>query len=185
MDPQFTISILTVNETSALLRLTACLSRHRVHIESLTMTQGEVSDVYRHTIVVRADPECVRRTVKQIESGVGVLRAEYHAEGETVDREVALYKLSVDGVAGGKSLEKLVRNSRARVLVAGSGYVVVEKTGHKDEIEELFSSLEPFGVMEFVRSGRVAVTKPAPEAVAHIDDKLGTEEISSERKFRN
>lgn len=169
MDPQFTISVLTENETSALIRLTACLGRHRVHIESLTMTESEVSGVYQYTIVVRAEPERIRRAMKQIGAALGVFRANYHADGETLDREIALYKLSVDDVADGNSLEKLVRNSRARILVAGSGYVVLEKTGHKNEIEELFNSLEPFGVMEFVRSGRVTVTKPRPEAVAHTD----------------
>ena len=76
MDPQFTISVLTENETSALIRLTACLGRHRVHIESLTITESEVSDVYQHTIVVRAEPERIRRAMKQIGAAVGGVSCE-------------------------------------------------------------------------------------------------------------
>ena len=166
MDPKYTLSVVTENETSALLRLATCLARHRVEIESFTCAAGDQSDLYRHTVVVRAHPDRIRRAIKQIGACVGVLSVHYQSDGATVDREVALYKLSVDASAVGNSLQKLVRSSRARILVAGQDYVVVEKTGHGDEIQELFENLEPFGVTEFVRSGRVMVTKSQPTSVA-------------------
>ncbi len=161
MDPQFTVSVLTENDSASLLRLAACLGRHRVKIESFTSTNGDASRLYQHTVVVRASPDRVRRAVKQIGAAVGVLEVNYHREVDTHERQVALFKLSIDAAAVGNSVGKIVRTSRARILIAGSGYVVVEKTGSKDEIEELFSRLEPFGVMEFVRSGSITVTKPS------------------------
>ncbi len=166
MDPQFTVSALTENDSSSLLRLAACLGRHRVKIESFTCTNGGKSKLYQHTIVVRATPERVRRAVKQIGAAMGVLDVNFHRDEETHERQVALFKLSLDATAIGSSLGKIVRTSRARILVAGSGYVVVEKTGSQREIEELLGSLEPFGVMEFVRSGSISVTKPS---LAQID----------------
>ncbi len=167
MDPQFTVSVLTENDSASLLRLAACLGRHRVKIESFTSTNGDASRLYQHTVVVRASPDRVRRAVKQIGAAVGVLEVNYHREVDTHERQVALFKLSIDAAAVGNSVGKIVRTSRARILIAGSGYVVVEKTGSKDEIEELFSRLEPFGVMEFVRSGSITVTKPS---LAQMDE---------------
>lgn len=59
---------------------------------------------------------------------------------------------------GGSKIEKLVRDNGARILVIEEDYIVLEKTGHKDETSDLFKKLEPFGVLEFVRSGRVAIS---------------------------
>ena len=165
-DSLFTLSILTENESSALVRLTMTLARHRMHIESLTSTCDESASVCRHIISVRAVPDRVRRAMKQIGSFVGVLVADYYGEGETVDREVALYKLDIGRVGGEDALRELARTRRARVVVRGQDYVIIEKTGCGREIRELYEALEPFGVMEFVRSGRVMVTKAGPGEVA-------------------
>ena len=59
---------------------------------------------------------------------------------------------------GGNKIEKLVRDNGARILVIEEDYIVLEKTGHKDETSDLFKKLEPYGVLEFVRSGRVAIS---------------------------
>ena len=163
MDPQFSVSALTENDIGSFLRVAACFGRHRVVIESFSCTNGEESGVYRHSLVVRATPDRIRRAIKQIGASVGVLAASYRPVEDTVDREVALFKLSVDGAAIGNSLARIVRTSRARILIMGEGYVVLEKTGTADEIEELSENLQHFGVMEFERSGKVSVTKPRPE----------------------
>jgi acetolactate synthase-1/3 small subunit len=168
MDSQFVVSALTEKEVSSLLRVTACLGRHNVEIDSLCCTNGRGDDVYQHTLVVNATPDRVRRAVKQIGACVGVLEVHYHAVEDTLDREVALFRLSVDAASLGNSLAKVVRSGRARILVAGQGYVVLEKTGSRDEIEEFSNNLEPFGVMEFVRSGKVTVTKPRPKLASVV-----------------
>ena len=165
-DARFTLSIVSENEVGALLRMTMTLARHRIRVESLTSTSDESAGVHRHIVVARARPDRVRRAMKQIQASVGVLAAEYYAEGETVDREVALYKLDVDRLGDPDSFRDLVRARRARVLVLGETYVIIEKTGCGREIEELYESLRPFGVMQFVRSGRIMVTKAGPAETA-------------------
>ncbi len=92
MDPQFTVSARTENDSSYLLRLAACLGRHRIKIESFTCTNSEASNVYQHSIAVRAAPDRIRRAVKQIGALVGVLEVSYHRDVETHNREVALFK---------------------------------------------------------------------------------------------
>ncbi len=173
LDEQFTISMLTEKASSALLRIVSTLARHRLQIESLTSAAAASSDLYRHTVVVRAEPDHVRRAMKQLDTALGVLQADYYPQGATVDRELGLFKLSVDLASGGDSLERLVRRSRAKVVLAGPDYVVIEKTGSREEIEELLTSFEPFGVMEFVRSGQTTVTKPMAAVMVH--EEIGTE----------
>lgn len=163
LESRFVVSALTENEVSLLLRIAACLGRHRVHVESFSCTNGPASQLYQHTLVVKASPDRVRRAVKQIGACVGVLNVTCRAVEDTLDREVALFKLSVDAKTVGNALARVVRTSRARIVVAAKDYVVVEKTGSDEEIEELSGGLEPFGVVEFVRSGKVSVTKPRPE----------------------
>lgn len=163
MISRFTISMVTEPETNALLRIVSTLGRHRLEIESLASTLAARRDSYRHTVVVRAEAERVRRAMKQLDSALGVLEATWCAMDQAVDREMALYKLSVDLAGGGDALETVVTGSRARILIAGADYVVVEKTGTSDEISELFESLERFGVMEFVRSGQATVSRPPSE----------------------
>jgi acetolactate synthase-1/3 small subunit len=173
VESRFTISLLTEREAGVLLRLVATLGRHRLRIESLATTALGASGLYRHTVSVEAAPDRVRRAMKQLDSSVGVLEARYDAKGRTIDRELGLYRLSIDLAAGGEALERLVRQTRARIVEAGPDYVVVEKTGDREELEELFGSLEPFGVMEFVRSGQATVSKPIAEGmVRHETNEL-------------
>jgi acetolactate synthase-1/3 small subunit len=158
---QFTLSIVTGADANGLVRLTMAIARHRIEIMSLTSIADEAAGSSRHVLLVRATRERVRRAKKQIGATLGVLSANHYAEGETIDREVALYKLTAVGLdegEGSRRLGELVRSRRARVLVRGRDSIVVEKTGSRREIEDLYESLRPFGVTEFVRSGRVMVT---------------------------
>ena len=87
----------------------------------------------------------------------------------TVHQEIALYKLPIQAMLDGDRLETIVRSSQARILAIDPDYVVIEKTGHKDDTRELLNRLEPFGVMEFVRSGRVAITKPTRTLLSYLE----------------
>jgi acetolactate synthase-1/3 small subunit len=173
----FTLSIVTENESGSLIRLAMTLARHRMQIQSLTSTSDEIGGTSRHIVLARARPDRVRRAMKQISACVGVLVADYYAEGDTVDREIALFKLEIGGGAEA-SLRDLARTRRARVVVQGGDYVIIEKTGCGREIQELYETLQPFGVMEFVRSGRVMVTKAGQTALTEVPTATG---VSPER----
>ena len=89
-------------------------------------------------------------------------------------QEIALYKLPIEAMLEGDCLENIVRRFQARILALESDYVVIEKTGHEDETRELLDKLEPFGVMEFARSGRVAITKPTRTLLSYLDKSIQT-----------
>jgi len=159
MKQQFTISIFTENRVGLLHRVTIIFTRRHMNIESITASESEVKDIYRYTIVVFDTRENVEKVVKQIEKQVDVFTAFYHTIDEIIHQEIALYKLATSSISNGLGLENIIREHHARILSIEGDYIFIEKTGHKEETQDLFEKLRPFNVLEFVRSGRVAMMK--------------------------
>lgn len=159
-DPQrlFTMSVLTEDKSGLLNHITIIFSRRKINISSLNVSTTEVAGVSRFTIVVHSTREQAEKVVKQIRKLVDVLGAFLYEEDQVHYQEIALYKVPTKIFMGGNKIEKLVRDNGARILVIEEDYIVLEKTGHKDETSDLFKKLEPYGVLEFVRSGRVAIS---------------------------
>jgi acetolactate synthase-1/3 small subunit len=160
MNTTYTISIFTEDIIGLLSRVTIIFTRRHVNIESITASESELKGVYRYTIVVTVSEEQVKKLVKQIEKQVEVLKAFYHVNSEIISREIALYKLSAEAFKENESFMNIINANYAKILSIASDYIVVEKTGDEREIKQLFNDLEKFGILEFVRSGRVCITKP-------------------------
>ena len=160
MNENYTISIFTEDKIGLLNRITIIFTRRHINIESITAGESEVKGIYRYTIVVTVSAEQVEKLVKQIEKQVEVLKAFYHQNSEIISREMALYKVSIDALKENEKFNKIVSDNHAKILSVSSEYIVVEKTGDESEIKELFSELEQFGMLEYARSGRIAITKP-------------------------
>lgn len=154
-----TISIFTENRVGFLHRITIIFTRRQMNIESINVSESEISGIHRYTIVVKETEERVRKVVKQIEKLVEVIKSFFHTNEQTVYQEIALYKLPIDALANGIQLEQFVRENHARILTIEKDFFILEKTGHKSETQALFEKLEPYGLLEFVRSGRVSVSK--------------------------
>lgn len=165
---KYTISIYTENFIGLLNRITIIFTRRHINIESVTVSESEVKGVHRYTIVAKTTEEQVEKVVKQIEKSVEVIKAFYFTNEETIFQEIALYKVSTKEINKGRNFERLIRDHHARILTMESEFVVIEKTGHKEETQDLLLQLQPFGVLEFARSGRVAITKPMKEFSAYL-----------------
>ena len=114
-------------------------------------------------------PTAVNKAIPQIEKLVDVLKAFVHQEEEIVHQEIALYKIKTDKLTNG-DVEKVIRENYARILTVDPLFMVIEKTGHVAETQLLFENLKPFGILEFARSGRVAVTKPMKELSTYLKE---------------
>ena len=169
MKKQYTISIFTENNIGLLNRVTIIFTRRHLNIESITASESEVKDVHRYTIVLKATKDQVDKVVGQIEKLIEVLKAFVHEEEEVVHQEIALYKLSTTTLAD-THVERIVRENNARILTVTPEYLVIEKTGHKEDTQLLFEKLEKYGVLEFARSGRVAVTKPMKALTTYLKE---------------
>ena len=170
MEQEFTLSIFTENRIGLLQKLTVVFTRRKINIDSLTTSESEVKGVYRFTIVVKTNLEMVKKVVKQIEKIIGVLKAFYFEESEIVYQEIALYKVPTKAFANGDDVENLIRKYNAHILTVEPEYIIIEKAGHKHETQELFEKLLPYGVLQFARSGRVAVTKQIKEITSYLRD---------------
>lgn len=163
MEQDFTITAFSENHIGLLNRITIIFTRRHLNIESLTAGESAIEGVHKFTIVVRTTQELVEKVVKQIEKLVEVLKCFYLAEDEVIHQEIALYKVKTEALTLTNKFESLIRNHNARILELTPTYTVIEKTGHKDETTRLFHELDEFGVLQFTRSGRIAITKSDKE----------------------
>ncbi|NCT94485.1 MAG: acetolactate synthase small subunit [Chitinophagaceae bacterium] len=156
---EFTITVYTENQIGLLNRIAIIFSRRKINVESLNTSPSEVAGIHRFTIVIDESEEVVRKLVRQIEKQVEVLKAYYNTNDEIVWQELALYKVSTDAVAEKVKVERLLREYGARAVVIRRDYTIFETSGHREETNRLVSVLEPHGLIEFVRSARVAIIK--------------------------
>ncbi|WP_020403342.1 acetolactate synthase small subunit [Gracilimonas tropica] len=156
---EYTITAYTENHVGLLHRITIIFTKRKINIESLTTSESEVEGIHRFTIAVTETEEQVIKVVKQIEKQVEVLKADYYKKKEVVQQELALYKISTESLTRGLDVERIVREHNARFLTIEEHFVVIEKSGFRRETVALFEELKPYGISEFVRSGRIAVSR--------------------------
>ena len=157
---EYTLSVLTENKAGLLNHITIIFNRRKINIDSLNVSTTEVKGVSRFTIVVKSNKEKIIKILNQINKLIDVLGAFLYEEGETYYQEIALYKLSTKIFLKGDNVEKIVRKNGAKILIIEEDHTIIQKTGTKSETQKLYNELEKFGsILEFVRSGRVAVSK--------------------------
>lgn len=159
MNEEFTLSIFTENSIGILTRITNVFTRRHINIDSLTVSESEVKDVFKYTVVFKSTQEQINKLIGQLERLIEVFKVFAHKNEDIVYQELALYKIKTD-LLSNKEVEQIIRECQARILSVDKDFIAIEKTGYIEEIESLLAQLSCFGVLEFTRSGRVAITKP-------------------------
>ncbi len=168
MRQEYIITVFSENHIGLLTRITIVFTRRKVNIESLTVSESAIPGVFKFTIVINSTKDQIKKIVSQIEKQIDVLKAFYHTNEEMVYQEIALYKVPIEALYENDSVERMVRNAGARILEITREYVVIEKTGHKEETQALFMELNKFRVLQFIRSGRVAITRDPFERLSEF-----------------
>ncbi len=171
---QYTITCYTENHIGLLNHVTIIFTRRKVNIESLTVSESQIKGIHSFTIVVNTSKDKAEKITKQIEKLVDVVKAFYFSEDEVISQELALYKMPSYAVEKGVEMGRFIRNNNARILDMHKDYYVIEKTGTIQETQELLEKLRPFGLLEFVRSGKVVVTKPMKALTEYLEEKEGS-----------
>jgi len=167
----YTICIFTQNTIGLLNRITIIFTRRRINIESLTVSETERKGISRFTIVIQHESrEFVEKLVRQIRKIIEVMAVFGYLNEDIVYNEIALFKIATPLGTKALDVETINKQYKAWVVYWGLDYVVIEKTGTEKEIFDFFSYIKPHGILEFVRSGRVAVGKTEQGLVEYLPE---------------
>jgi acetolactate synthase-1/3 small subunit len=155
----YTISIYTENNIGLLNRISAIFQRRHINIESINTSVSEIEGVSRFTILVNMTEDQIKKILGQIEKQVEVIKAYYHTDDDTIYQESCLFKIKSDLLFEERQIQNIIKESNARIVTVNKEFFVLEKSGRRSELELLHIELNAFGIMQFVRSGRIAITK--------------------------
>jgi acetolactate synthase-1/3 small subunit len=156
---QYTISVYTENNIGLLNRISAIFQRRHINIESMNISESEIEGVSRFTILVNMSEINVKKIIGQIEKQIEVIKAFYHTDEETIYLESCMFKIKSDLLFEERQIQNIIKESDSRIITVNREFFVLEKSGRRHEIAMLHRELKAFGVMQFNRSGRIAVTK--------------------------
>lgn len=163
----YTMIIYSENFAGILNQITAVFTRRQVNIESLNVCASSTPGVHKYTITCNCSEEMVQTLCKQIEKKIDVLQANYFTDEEIFIMEACLLKVSTEGLLQNPAASKAVRHRGARIVEVNPTFSIIEKKGLTDDIISLFSELNALGIVrQFVRSGRIAVTR---DCIEHLD----------------
>ena len=163
----YTLIIYSENFAGILNQITAVFTRRQVNIESLNVCASSTPGVHKYTITCYCTQEMAVMLTKQIEKRIDVLQANCFVDDEIFILETSLLKLSTPMVLADKNISKIVRTYDARIVEVNPTYTIVEKTGITSDVLSHFDKLNELGcVLQFVRTGRIAVTRSCIERLA-------------------
>lgn len=175
----YTVTIFSENIVGLLNQITVLFTRRNLNIETLSVSPSAIAGIHKFTITTFSDEVTMDKVVKQIDKRIDIVKAYYNTDKDLVHQEIALYKLNTEKFMSMGTAEPLLRKYNAHILEMTPDCVVLEKTGHYNETQALFEELsQSIGVLQFIRSGRVAITR---DKVERLSDMLAQKE--QERKL--
>lgn len=165
---EFTVSIFTEDRIGVFNQITNIMTRRQINIDSITCSATAIEGVSLITIVVKTSYEAIQQIAKQIEKIIAVLKVFVHTSDQIVYQELAIFKVNANILLEGNNVESVVRMHNARIIEISPEYIVLEKTGHSEEILQLQKHLEQFELLQVSRSGRVAITKQVKELNSYL-----------------
>jgi len=170
----YTITVFSENTVGLLNQITIIFTRRRINIETLSVSPSAIEGIHKFTITAFSDPDTIEKVVKQIDKRVGIIKTFCNTDEGLIYQEIAMYKVATDKLLQLGSIEDIVSRYNAHVLEMTADYTVFSKTGHYSDTQAMFRELsERAGVLQFIRSGRVAITK---EKVERLSDMLAVME---------
>ena len=152
------LSILVENKPGVLARIAGLFARRGFNIDSLAVGATDDTSISRITLTVDGAAHPIDQVTKQLHKLVNVIKIRDLEPDETVARELALFKVSADGESRGQIME-FTDIFRGKVIDVSKRSVTVEITGTDDKIEAFERMVRPFGLIEMVRTGEIAISR--------------------------
>ena len=165
----YTLLVYSENVAGILNQITAVFTRRQVNIESLNVSASSIPGVHKYTITAWSDEDQIIRITRQIEKKIAVVKANYFTDDQLFIRETGLYKLSTEKVMAIPEISRTVRRYGASIIEVNPTYVIVMMYGMTEQIVDLYRALGAFDcVLQYTRSGRIAVTRGKQEQVSEF-----------------
>lgn len=162
----YTIIVHSENIAGILNQITAVFTRRQINIESLNVSASSIKGVHKYTITCWTTPDVIDKVVTQIEKKIDVIQAHYFTDKEIFQREVAMYKVAAPEFQANPEASKVIRRYSAHIVEVNPTFSIVEMVGMSDDITSLYQELKQLNcVLQFVRSGRIAVSTSCFERV--------------------
>lgn len=153
-----TITIYSENTPGVLYRIANLFLRRKINIESLTVSEIKNEGRSRFTIVVKQNTALIEKVAKQLERIIEVSKVDIHTDEDLIFKEAVLIRLA-NNLKQSKKLENIINQLKASKVYVDAKNTVIQKTDSEEDLDLLISALEPFGIKEVVRSGRIALQK--------------------------
>jgi len=153
---KFILGVLVENKFGVLARIAGLFSARGFNISSLAVAETEDETMSRITMVVEADEKTLEQIKKQLNKLVDIIKVEDLTKESCIDRELVLIKVKIDPKTKDKVI-RVVDSLNAKVLHTGKEFITVEEVGDTKKIEATLKLLHPFGIIEIVRTGKVAI----------------------------
>ena len=151
-----TISVLVENHFGVLTQVSGLFSARGFNIDSLAVGETEDPTVSRMTIVVDGDEKTLEQVKKQLNRLIDVIKIIDLTGEDFVDREIVLVKLKMDSASRSEILQ-IADTFQAKIDDAKKESVVIEVSGDQNKIKSFIEMMKPFGIVEIVRTGRIAM----------------------------
>ena len=164
------MSVSVRDKPGVLLRIASLFARRGFNIESLSVAKSEVPGTSRTTFVVSGDDRTLEQVEKQLQKLVDVLKVIDHSDAKYVDRELMLLKVAVRSTEARTEIRQIAQDFRARIVDVHADALIFEVTGDEGKMEAFTEQMRPFGILETIRTGRVALTRTADDPKARPID---------------
>lgn len=161
----YTVTVYSENQIGLLNQISNIFTRRSLNISSLSVSASAMEGVHKFTITTSTTKDLIEKVVKQIEKRIDVVKAFYYTDEEIIFKEIALYKVDTEKLLESGDFEGIVSRNNARIVEMNRNFAVILKTGSGEETQALYEELSGFGVRQFVRSGRISVSKSMDEPV--------------------
>ncbi|MZP29745.1 acetolactate synthase small subunit [Heliobacterium undosum] len=154
-----TLSVLVENKPGILTRVAGLFARRGYNIESLVVGETETPTVSRMTIVVDGDDRIIEQVTKQLHKLIDVIKIQDITDEESVHRELILVKVNTADVAARSEVMQICEIFRATIVDLSRSSVIIQVVGDQKKIQAILTSLRPFGIREFARTGRISMLR--------------------------
>ncbi len=157
------LSLTVRDRPGVLVRIASLFARRGFNIESLSVAETEIPGISRTTFVVNGEEGTIEQVEKQLQKIINVLKVIDHSEATYVDRELMLIKVCIGSTEERTEIRQIAQDFRARIVDVHADALIFELTGDEGKMRAFIDQMRPYGIVELIRTGRVALTRSAED----------------------